>query len=141
MATNWMQSTIDEFHTKGGRGIGPFGDNLLLLTAKGGRSGELHTAPLVCRRRGDDWVVVASKGGAPENPHWYRNVQANPEVEIEVVAAEGTERLRARARAVPSGPEHDELYAFMTEIWPGFADYQKRTTRTIPVVVLSPTKA
>lgn len=140
MATNWMQTTIDEFHAKKGRGIGQWGDHLLLMTAKGARSGEQHTTPLVCRRRDGNWVVVASKGGAPDNPTWYANIQANAEVEIEVADDEGggTRKLRARARAVPSGTEHDELYAFMTEVWPGFADYQKRAERTIPVVVLTP---
>lgn len=133
-----MRQTIEEFHHKRGRGIGRFGDNLLLMTAKGARSGSEHTTPLVFRRRGHDCVVVASKGGAPENPRWYRNIQANPDVEIEFPVAGGTETMRARARAVPSGEEHDELYAFMTEIWPDFANYQKRTERTIPVVVLTP---
>lgn len=133
-----MQQTIEEFHDKRGRGIGRFGDNLLLMTANGARSASEHTTPLLCRRRGDDYVVVASKGGAPGNPRWYRNIQVNPDVKIEVPVEGGTKILRARARVLPSGEERDELYAFMTEIWPDFANYQKRTERTIPVVVLTP---
>jgi deazaflavin-dependent oxidoreductase (nitroreductase family) len=139
-AISWNQKTIDEFHSKAGRGVGPWRDNLLLMTAKGARSGDTITTPLVYRRVGDDYVVVASKGGAPENPKWYGNLKTNPLVEIEVAADSGIERLRARARAVPSGSEHDRLYAQMTEVWPAFADYQKKTSRTIPIVVLEPVR-
>ena len=135
-ATGWNQKTIDEFHAKKGRGVGNWGDNLLLMTAKGGRSGEAITTPLVTRRLGDAFVVIASKGGAPQHPRWFRNVQMNPEVMIEVPTPGGTEHLRARAKVVPDGPEHDRLYAFMIEIWPSFADYQRRTKRIIPVVIL-----
>ncbi|HKW73128.1 MAG TPA: nitroreductase/quinone reductase family protein [Candidatus Dormibacteraeota bacterium] len=132
----WFQRTIDEFHEKKGRGIGMWGDNLLLMTSRGARSGNEITTPLVTRRRGDSYVVCGSKGGAPQHPKWVHNIQVNPEVEIEVPAPDGTEHLRARARVVPSGAERDELYAWMTEIWPSFADYEKKTERTIPVAVL-----
>ena len=137
-ATGWNQKTIAEFQAGNGRGIGPWGDNLLLMTAKGATSGEEITTPLVYRRQGDDYVVVASKGGAPEHPKWYGNLKANPVVEVEVAEGSGTKRFEARARPVPSGEEHDRLYELMTEIWPGFADYQKKTSRTIPIVVLEP---
>jgi deazaflavin-dependent oxidoreductase (nitroreductase family) len=107
------------------------------MTAKGARTATDITTPLVYRRQGRDHVVVASKGGAPDNPQWFRNVEVNPVVDIEVAAAGGTEHLRARARmADPS--ERDRLYAYMTEVWPGFADYPAQTERTIPVVVLEP---
>lgn len=138
MANDWMQRTIDEFHARRGLGIAPWGDNLLLLTAKGARTGALHTTPAVYRRRGDDLIVVASKGGYPGDPRWYRNLLVNPEAEVEVAAMNGTKHVRVRARAVPDGPEHDELYAYMTEVWPGFADYQAKADRIIPVVVLTP---
>jgi deazaflavin-dependent oxidoreductase (nitroreductase family) len=135
-ATAFNQRTIDEFNAKNGRGVGPWRDNLLLMTSKGARSGKEITTPLVYRRHGDDYVVVASKGGAPANPDWYRNLQANPVVEVELAGPEGTERFRARARAVAEGPERDRLFAYMTEVWPPFGDYAARTARTIPVVVL-----
>jgi deazaflavin-dependent oxidoreductase (nitroreductase family) len=135
-ATAFNQRTIEEFNSKSGRGVGPWSDNLLLMTSKGARSGQEITTPLVYRRQGDGYVVVASKGGAPTNPDWYRNVQANPVVELEVAGPQGTERFRARATAVAEGPERDRLFAYMTEVWPPFNDYAARTVRTIPVVVL-----
>lgn len=135
-ATAFNQRTIEEFHARRGRGVGQWGDHLLLMTARGARTDEEITTPLVYRREGDDCVVVASKGGAPDHPHWYRNLQVNPSVEVEVASPEGTRRFRARARVVAKGPERDRLFALMTEVWPAFADYAARTTRTIPVVVL-----
>jgi len=113
-----------------------WGDNLLLLTAKGARSGELITTPLVFGREGSDYVVVASKGGSPMNPTWFGNVKANPDVELEAVTDGGTEKFTARARVVESRAERDRLYKEMIKIWPSFADYEKRTERLIPVVVL-----
>jgi len=135
-ATEFNQRMIDEFHAKNGRDVGPFGDHLLLMTAKGATTGRDITTPLVHRRQGNDYVVVASKGGAPENPHWFRNVSSNPAVDVEVAGADGTEHFTARARVAADGGERDRLYAYMTEVWPGFADYALKTARTIPVVVL-----
>ena len=135
-ATAFNQKTIDEFHVKNGLGVGMFGNLLLLMTAVGARSGEPITTPLVHRRDGDHYIVIASKGGAPSHPHWFANVRANPEVEVEVAKDGGTEKFKARARAITDGPEHDHLYAEQAKIWPGFLDYQKRTSRVIPVVVL-----
>jgi deazaflavin-dependent oxidoreductase (nitroreductase family) len=91
---------------------------------------------LVYRRDDNEYVVVASKGGAPDHPHWYRNVQANPLVELEVASPAGTERFHARARVLPSGPERDRLFTYMTEAWPAFNDYAARTERVIPIVIL-----
>ena len=134
----WMERTIAEFHARKGLGIEPWGDNLLLLTARGARTGEAHTYPLVYRRHGADLVVAASKGGRPGDPNWYRNVEANPEVEVQVAVEGGVTRERRRARPVPAGPERDLLYAYLTEVWPAFADYQQKADRIIPVVVLEP---
>ena len=78
----------------------------------------------------------ASKGGAPDDPLWLANIKANPDVEIEVAKDGGTEKIKARARVIASGPEYERLYAEQAKIWPGFRDYQKRTSRVIPVVVL-----
>lgn len=132
------QRIVPEFDEKKGRGVGPWGDNVLLLTARGARTGELITTGTVYRRHGDDYVIVGSKGGAPEDPKWYRNLLANPEADIEFAEGDGVRTLRVRARAVPDGPERDRLYEYMTEVWPAFADYEKKTDRKIPVVVLTP---
>ena len=113
-----------------------WGDHVLLMTARGRKSGDAITTPLVYGREGNDLVVVASKGGAPMHPTWFGNIKANPEVEVEVANAGGTERFKARASAVESRVERDRLYKEMTKIWPAFADYQARTERLIPVVVL-----
>jgi deazaflavin-dependent oxidoreductase (nitroreductase family) len=139
-ATPFNQRTIDEFHVKQGRGVGMWGDHVLLMTAQGARSGDAITTPLVCGRDGDSYVIVASKGGAPKNPTWFGNIKANPEVEVEVAIAGGTERFKARARVVENREERDRLYREMTKIWPSFADYQKRTERLIPVVLLEPVR-
>jgi len=135
-ATPFNQKTIDEFHAKRGRGVGMWGDHVLLMTAKGAKSGESITTPLVYGREGNDYIVVASKGGAPNHPLWFGNITASPEVEVEVANDHGTEKVKARARVVDSRQERDRLYQEMTRIWPSFAEYQKRTERLIPVVVL-----
>ena len=135
-ATPYNQKTIDEFNAKHGRGVGMWGDHVLLMTAQGARSGQAITTPLVYGREGDDYVIVASKGGAPKHPTWFGNIKANPEVEVEVANATGTEKFKARARVIDSRQERDRLYEEMSKIWPSFADYETRTERLIPVVVL-----
>ena len=135
-ATPYNQKTIDEFHSKKGRGVGPWGDHVLLMTAKGAKSGDLITTPLVCGRQGSDYVIVASKGGAPTNPAWFGNIKKHPEVEVEVPSDHGTERFKARARVIEDRAERDRLFKDMCQIWPSYADYQKRTDRLIPIVVL-----
>jgi len=139
-ATPFNQKTIDEFHAKQGRGVGMWGDHVLLMTATGAISGEAITTPLVCGRDGDCYVIVASKGGAPKHPTWFGNIKANPEVEVEVATSGGTERFKARARVVESREERDRLFREMTKIWPAFAEYEKRTERLIPVVLLEPVR-
>src|SRR6266851_4302015 len=135
-ASPFNLKTIDEFHDKQGRGVGMWGDHVLLMTAKGAKSGEAITTPLVCGREGEDCIVIASKGGAPTHPAWFGNIKANPAVEVEVATDHGTEKFKARARVVDDRKERDRLYEEMTKIWPSFADYQKRTDRLIPVVRL-----
>ena len=135
-ATPYNQKTIADFQAKKGRGVGMWGDHVLLMTANGARSGEAITTPLVYGREGDDYVVVASKGGSPKHPIWFGNIKANPEVEVEVANGDGTERFKARAHVVDSRMKRDRLYEGMTKIWPSFKDYQTRTERLIPVVVL-----
>jgi deazaflavin-dependent oxidoreductase (nitroreductase family) len=107
------------------------GSHILILTTTGRRSGEPRPMPLIYGKHGDDYLVVASKGGWDVAPHWYRNLKENPEVEVQVKG----DRFKARARdATPE--EKPELWKTMTEQWPDYDDYQKRTEREIPVVVL-----
>ncbi len=105
----------------------------LMLTTRGRRSGERFVLPLFYGRAGEGYFVVASKGGAPQHPAWYSNILADPEVEIQV----GTARMRARARTA-AGEERARLWAQALEFWPPYADYQRKTEREIPVVVLDP---
>ncbi len=135
-ATPFNQKTIAEFHAKKGRGVGMWGDHVLLMTAKGAKSGDAITTPLVFGREGDDYIIVASKGGAPMHPTWFGNLKAYPVVEVEVANAHGTEKFKASARVVESRQERDRLFNEMSKIWPSFVDYQTRTDRLIPVVVL-----
>ena len=113
----------------GGPGILP----TLLLITKGRKSGETRMLPLIYGADGDRYVVIASKGGMPSHPLWYRNLEAEPECELRV----GAKRVAARAR-VATGDERERLWNMMAKIYPPYLDYQKATTRTIPVVVLEP---
>jgi deazaflavin-dependent oxidoreductase (nitroreductase family) len=105
----------------------------LLLTTTGRRTGLARTIAIIFGRDGDDYLLVASKGGAPQHPDWYLNLTAKPEAEIQVRA----ERLRVVARTA-SEAEKPRLWRIMTEIWPNYDVYTTRTERVIPVVVLSP---
>lgn len=118
--------------TGGARGYRWRGTRILLLTTTGRRSGEERTTPLIHRTDGDQWVVVASKGGAPEHPDWFENLSADPDVEIQV----HDEVIPVRA-SVAEGGERDRLWQLMLEDWPAYADYQDKTDREIPVVVLT----
>ncbi len=136
MASDWNRQMIDEFHAKHGKGVGRFGDRLLLLTVKGARTGRARTTPLAFHRDGDRYVVAASKGGAPTDPDWYVNLRKHREAEIEVGTDTGTEKIPVRATLIAKGPERDRLYERHAALMPFFADYPKKTTRIIPVVVL-----
>ncbi|MEA2523740.1 MAG: hypothetical protein QOF33_4854 [Thermomicrobiales bacterium] len=123
---------IEEYRANGGQVGGDFaGAPLLLLTTTGARSGQPRVAPLVYTKDGDRLVLIASKGGAPTNPDWYHNLVAHPEATVEL----GTESFGAKA-TIPEGEERDRLYDQMSSQMPGFAEYQRNTTRRIPVVVL-----
>jgi deazaflavin-dependent oxidoreductase (nitroreductase family) len=103
----------------------------LLLTTTGRRSGNPTTTPLIYGRDGENYVVVASKGGAPEHPGWYRNLAKTPEVELQV----GPDVFAARARTAEP-EERERLWRTMAAIWPAYDDYAQKTDREIPVVVL-----
>ncbi len=126
-------SIIGQFRANAGQMTsGPFaGRSLLLLTTRGAKTGEERTAPLVYTRDGDRFVIVASKGGAPTHPAWYHNLRADPVVTVEL----GPEKFRARA-TVTNDAERRRLYDRHAAKMPAFAEYEKKTTRKIPVVLL-----
>jgi deazaflavin-dependent oxidoreductase (nitroreductase family) len=105
----------------------------LLLTTTGRKSGEKYVFPLFYGTTGSSYFVIASKGGAPQHPGWYRNILANADVEVQV----GTKKMKARARTA-AGEERARLWEKSLEFWPPYADYQSKTERQIPVVVLDP---
>lgn len=118
--------------TGGERGYRWRGTTILLLTTLGRRSGAQRTTPLIHRTDGDRWVVVASKGGAPDNPGWFENLKADPRASIQVRG----EQIPVEA-TVAEGEERARLWSMMTEVWPAYDEYQQRTERRIPVVVLT----
>jgi deazaflavin-dependent oxidoreductase (nitroreductase family) len=129
---DFNEKIIDEFRSNGGKVGGAFeGSPLLLLQTTGAKTGRTRVKPLVYRRDGDRLVVFGTKGGSPTHPEWYHNVRANPRVTVEV----GSDRFEADAKVAPPD-ERDRLWRLQTQDVPVFADYQKRTDRTIPVVIL-----
>ena len=130
---NWNQAIIDEFRTNSGKVGGRFeGKTLLILHTVGAKSGQERINPTAYVRDGDRLVIIASKGGAPTNPDWYYNILANPLVTVEV----GTEKFQALAE-ITQEPERIRLFNLMVGMMPGFADYQQKTTRVIPVITLT----
>jgi deazaflavin-dependent oxidoreductase (nitroreductase family) len=131
-ANNWNKGIIDEFRANDGEVGGSFaGAPLLLLTTTGAKTGQLRTNPVMYLPDGDRVLVFASKAGAPTNPDWYHNLVAHPTASVEV----GDEHYDVKA-TVLTGAERDRMYARQAELYPGFAEYEAKTTRTIPVVAL-----
>ncbi len=125
-------SIIDEFRANEGRVGGMFAHaTLLLLHHTGAKTGQPRINPLAYRGEGDSWVVFGSKGGAPDNPAWFYNVVAHPDVEVEV----GTETVPVRAR-VAEGEERERIWSAQKRDIPQFAQYEEQTGREIPVVIL-----
>ncbi len=123
---------IEQFRANGGRVGEPFENTpLLLLHHTGARTGTARVNPVAYLPDGNRYVIFASKAGAPTNPDWYHNLLAHPDVTIEV----GTDTLKATAQVV-TGEERDRLFAAMAERSPSFAEYQRKTDRIIPVIVL-----
>lgn len=127
---NFNQTIIETFRANGGKV--PGWSRLLLLTTTGAKTGVQRTSPIAYSTDGDRLVIAASKGGAPTHPSWYSNLLANPIVTVEL----DSERFQARATVVTDVAERDRLYAQHAELMPGFAEYEKKTTRKIPVVLL-----
>ena len=126
------RALIDEFRANQGQVTGMFGGApLVLVTTTGAKSGLRRTIPVVYTTAGDSVVVIASKGGAPTSPDWFHNMVAHPEVTVELA----DETFEGRAR-VAEEPERDRLFRAQAALMPNFAEYEKATTRKIPVVVL-----
>jgi deazaflavin-dependent oxidoreductase (nitroreductase family) len=131
--TNPNDNVIEEFRANQGRVGGYFTHlKLLLISGAGAKTGRPFTKPLAYTMDAGHYVIVASKGGAPENPAWYYNLKAHPDVTVEV----GTEKFQAQA-AEATGPERDRLFNQHAAAYPQFNDYQAKTSREIPVFVLA----
>ena len=129
---DFNRGVIDDVRTNGKATSGPFqGRDVLILTTKGARSGDVRENPLVYTRDGDHYVILASKGGSPSHPSWYHNLVKHSEVTVET----GKEKFKARAH-VAEGDEYERLFSQHANINPTFDDYRKKTTRKIPVIVL-----
>ena len=131
-ANDWNTRIIEEFRANGGKVGGQFaGAPLLLLHTTGANTGQARVNPMMYLADGNDHVVFASKAGAPTNPDWYHNLVANPRASIEV----GDQTFNVVAR-VAEGETRERLWSRQKELYPGFADYEAKTTRQIPVVIL-----
>jgi deazaflavin-dependent oxidoreductase (nitroreductase family) len=133
--SDWNTNIVEEFRENAGRVGGMFeGAPILLLHTVGRRSGDERINPLMYLPDGDRWVVFASKGGHEYHPHWLHNLEANPNVTIEV----GTETIPVTAMILREGPARDELFARQVAARPQFGEYEQKTAgkRTIPVIVL-----
>jgi deazaflavin-dependent oxidoreductase (nitroreductase family) len=134
MPEDFNSKIIDEFRANGGKVGGPFeGAPLLLLHTTGARSGQERVNPMMYQKLGDSYAVFASKAGAPVSPDWYHNLVANPRVRAEI----GTQTVELRAR-VADAAEREPIWTAWKQANPGFAEYEAKTTRQIPVVFLEP---
>jgi len=133
MAENdWNTKIIEEFRANGGKVGGPFeGAPLLLLHTTGAKTGRERVTPVMYRPVAGGYAVFASKAGAPSNPAWYHNLVANPSVEAEI----GTQRMRLTAR-VADNAEREPIWSAHKREYPGFQEYEQKTSRQIPVVIL-----
>jgi deazaflavin-dependent oxidoreductase (nitroreductase family) len=130
---DWNEHTINEFRANKGKVGGYFeGHPLLLLHHTGAKTGQERVNPVAYATDGGRLFIIASKSGTPTNPDWYYNVLAHPDVTVEI----GTETYQAHATPVTEEPERSRLYAIMVKGFPGFAEYETKTTRKIPVVLL-----
>lgn len=127
------RNIINEFRANAGKIGGRFENTpILLLHTVGAKSGQERINPLAYHMDGDRYVIIASKAGAPTNPDWYYNILAHPDVEIEV----GTQTLKVKA-SIAEGAEHDRIYDERVSRNPGFGEYRAKTTRIIPVILLT----
>lgn len=133
MSGDWNAHTIAEFRKNHGKVGGYFeGAPLVLMHTVGAKTSKAHLVPVMYLRDGERIVVFASKGGAPKNPDWYHNLKAHPDIQIEV----GDDTFDVRGEEM-LGAEHERLYQTQSKIYPQFADYQRKTKRTIPVIAFT----
>jgi deazaflavin-dependent oxidoreductase (nitroreductase family) len=132
MPNDWNTKVIEEFRANGGN-VANFGGSLLLLHTTGARTGREHVTPVMYRTVDGGYAVFASFAGQPRNPAWFHNLVANPDVQAEI----GTATLRLRAR-VTGDAEREPIWTAHKADFPGFQDYETKTTRQIPVVILEP---
>jgi deazaflavin-dependent oxidoreductase (nitroreductase family) len=131
---NWNAKIIEEFRANGGKVGGPFeGAPLLLLHTTGAKTGREHVTPVMYRSVDGGYAVFASKAGAPTNPAWYHNLVANPTVHAEI----GTQTMQLAAR-VADDAERERIWSAQKREYPGFEEYEEKTSRQIPVVILEP---
>lgn len=131
---DWNAQTIAEFRKNHGKVGGQFeGAPILLIHHIGARSAKPRINPVMYLKDGDRYLVFCSKGGAPTNPDWYHNLKAHPDTQIEV----GDETIRVHAEEI-KGAERDRLYSKQASLYPNFAEYQRKTSRTIPVIAFIP---
>jgi deazaflavin-dependent oxidoreductase (nitroreductase family) len=136
LVSDWNATIIEEFRANGGAVGGQFaGAPLLLLHTVGARSGQRRVNPVMYQKVDGGYAVFASKAGAPVNPDWYHNLLAHPQVTAEI----GTQTVELVAR-VADGDERERIWAAQKAAYPGFADYERKTTRQIPVIVLEPAR-
>jgi deazaflavin-dependent oxidoreductase (nitroreductase family) len=136
MPDDWNSKIITEFRANGGKVGGPFeGAPVLLLHTTGAKTGQERVNPMMYQVVGDNYAVFASKGGAPTNPDWYHNLLAHPRVRAEI----GTETREFTAR-VADAQTREPIWTAQKHAYPGFADYETKTTRQIPVVILEPVR-
>ena len=132
--SDWNDKIVEEFREHGGKVGGQFaGAPLLLLHTVGAKSGRTRVSPMMYQKVDGGYAVFASKGGAPTNPDWYHNLLAHPQVRAEI--GTGTVDLVAR---LTEGDERDRIWNAQKAAYPGFAEYERKTTRSIPVFVLEP---
>jgi deazaflavin-dependent oxidoreductase (nitroreductase family) len=131
-ANDWNSKVIAEFRANDGKVGGQFeGAPILLLHTTGAKSGQERVHPMMYQQVGEGYAVFASKAGAPTNPDWYHNIVAHPSVQAEI----GSQTLPLTAR-VAAGDEREQIWSAQKSAYPGFADYEQKTTRQIPVVIL-----
>src|SRR3954454_1210952 len=131
---SWAAEQVEEYESSGGtRGNTRHGLPVVILTMRGAKSGNIRKVPLMRVEHGGDYVMVASKGGAPDHPEWYHSLVADPEVELQ----DGPEPKSYTARLL-SGDEREQWWERAAEAFPPYADYKKKTSREIPVFVLEP---
>jgi deazaflavin-dependent oxidoreductase (nitroreductase family) len=131
----WVRNQVEEYESSGGTsGVTLQGVPVVVITSVGASSGKLRKNPVMRVEHDGSYVAVASKGGAPDHPAWYHNLKAHPLVEVQDQSAKGDYRVREL-----TGPERDAWWDRAVAVWPDYANYQTKTTREIPLLLLEPT--